>query len=146
MPLPPDDPWKTTSQEESHMSKPFKYFAQRLIKETSHHRKGFMRSEIPFFDNELPNDVGNVLLFVLSKWTSLKLVLHRFHRLRDTMGTTFVNLHQDFTTPLVDHDCLIDERPKEGRLFLCLSFVPDDIPSWGGRGELSFHHLYKSGF
>jgi hypothetical protein len=34
MPLPPDDPWKTTSQEEPYTTKPFKCFAQRLIKET----------------------------------------------------------------------------------------------------------------
>jgi hypothetical protein len=52
------------------------------------------------------------------------------------MGTTFVNLHRDFTTSLVNHDCLLDDRLEDFYFFWCLSFVPNDIPlGGGGRGN-----------
>ena len=71
---------------------------------------------------------------MLSEGTTIEPILHRFHRLRAAMGTTFVSLHRDCTAPLINHDCLMDDQPKEGRLFLCLSFVPYEIPPGGGGG------------
>jgi hypothetical protein len=34
------------------------------------------------------------------------------------MGATFVNLLRDFTAPLVNRHCLVDDQPKEGRFFV----------------------------
>ena len=53
------------------------------------------------------------------------------------MRATFVNLRRDFTPPFVNRDRLMDDRPKERRLFLCLSFMLDDVPLWGS-GEGGF--------
>lgn len=48
------------------------------------------------------------------------------------MGTTLVNFHRDFTAPLIKHHCLMNDRPEECYVVLCLSFVPDGIPPRGG--------------
>ena len=53
---------------------------------------------------------------------------------KPTMGATLVNLHQDFTAPIVNCHCLMDNWSEECRLFLCLSFVPNGIPPGGGGG------------
>jgi hypothetical protein len=65
---------------------------------------------------------------------SCRPMLHLFHRLTVAMGTTMVNLHRDVTAPFVNHHCLMDDRPEECRLFLCISFVPDGNPLGGGGG------------
>ena len=57
-------------------------------------------------------------------------VLHWFHWLRSAMGTSFVNLRWNYTVPLVNHN-----RSEVGRLYLCLRFVPNDIPCGGGGGR-----------
>lgn len=68
----------------------------------------------------------------LSERIAIEPIFHRLHRLKAAMGATFVNLHRDFTSPLVNRHNLMEDRPKEDNLFLCLSFVLDDIPLWGG--------------
>ena len=55
-----------------------------------------------------------------------------------TMRATFVHLNQDFTAALDNHHNLVDDRPKEGRLIMCLNFVLDDIPLRGGGGRGGF--------
>jgi hypothetical protein len=65
-------------------------------------------------------------------------MLHQLHQLRVTVRATFVNLHQDFTTPLSNYHNLMDDQRKKGRLFLCLSFVPNDIPL-RGKWRVGFH-------
>ena len=61
---------------------------------------------------------------VLSQWTTVEHVFNGFHWPGTTMRATLVNLHRDFTTPFINHDHLMDDRPKESRLFLYLSFMP----------------------
>jgi hypothetical protein len=60
------------------------------------------------------------------------------------MRATFVNLCQDISTPLIDCYNLMDDIPEKENLFLCLSFVPYDIPLRGGRGGFHFATYAKS--
>ena len=120
IPLALDNPRKTTSQKELYSTEPFQCLAQRLVKEALHHRKGFTRPEIPPFGKELPNDVGSISR-LLNQWTAIEPMFNWFHRLRTTMRASFVDLLWDFTTPLVNCQCLVDDQPQEGRIFLCLS-------------------------
>ena len=59
VPLAPVNPRKTT-QEEPYAIELSKRLAKRLIKEALHHIEGFLWTEIPSFDKELPHDVGNI--------------------------------------------------------------------------------------
>jgi hypothetical protein len=84
-----------------------------LIKQTLQHIiRDFRKPKFPLFwggGEELPNDVGNVLPSMLSEGIDIKLVLHGFHQSRAATRTTFVNLHRDFTAPLVNRDYLMDD-------------------------------------
>ena len=98
-------------------------FCTKVDQKTLQHGTWLARAKIPFFGEKLPNDVG--------KGTTIEPLLHRFHRLRATMGATLNDLRWDYTVPLVNCHCLMDNRPKECCLFMCLSFVPDAIPPRG---------------
>ena len=79
-------------------------------------------------------------------WIVEKPMLHWFQQLRATMKATFVNLHWDFPTPLIYCHNLKYDWPKKGNLFLCLSFVPNDIPLRGSAWGISSCHLCKFNF
>ena len=104
-----DNPWKTTPQEEPIAIEPFKYLAQRLIKEALHHRKWFLRAEIPSFGKELPHDVGGIPPPLLSERTIVESMFHLFNWLWAAVRAIFVNLCQDISTPLVmsHSQCLV---------------------------------------
>ena len=55
------------------------------------------------------------------------------------MRATFVNLHRDFTTPFVNCNRLMNDRPDEPRFFLCLGFMPNDVPLGKGGGRDFIH-------
>ena len=93
------------------------------------------------YSKELPSDVGSVLPPMLSEWIAVKHMFHWFHWLRTAIWATFVNLNWDFTAPLVNCDCLMDDRPEEKCLLFYLSFVPDDIPLGECGGGIWLHHL-----
>ena len=63
------------------------------------------------------------------------------------MRATFVNICRDLSPPFVNHDRLMDDRPKVNCLFLCFSFMPNDVPlrECGGGGT-SFLHLCRIDF
>ena len=66
----PDNPRKTAPQNEPDAIERFKCSAQRLIKGTWHHRKGFIQANILFGGKELPTNVDHVLPPLLSQWTT----------------------------------------------------------------------------
>jgi len=108
-----------------------------LIKEALHYRRG-LGFRGTSFGKWMPHDVNNIMPPLLSEWTVDEPMFLRFHRLWATMKAIFVNLCQDFLTPLIYSHSLMDDQPKKP--LLCLSFVPYDIPlrgSWGGNFVLS---------
>ena len=111
---------KSTSKKEPYTIELFKCFAQRVIKKTLHHKIGLMWAEIPLICKELPNDVGSVSPPVLSEWTAAEHVCNRFHQSGTTMGTTFVNLHWDFSTPFINRDRLMDDDQRKTAFFCAL--------------------------
>ena len=73
---------------------------------------------------------------LLSRWAAEEHVLHWFHWLWAIVRTTLVNFCQDSSMPFIHCHCLVNNWPKNGHFFLCLSFVPNDIPSrWSGWGN-----------
>jgi hypothetical protein len=93
-----------------------------------HHGKGFPQAKVSSFGKELPHDVSNIQSPLLCDRTTEKPMCHRLHQMWTVMGATFVNLHRDLPASLIIN-ChnLINDQPKLS-LFLCLSFVPNDIP------------------
>lgn len=93
-----------------------------------HYGKGFPQAKVSSFGNELPHDVSNIWTPLLSEWTTEKPMFQRFHRMWAVVGATFVNLHRDYPAPLINCHNLMDDQPKKRSMFLCLSFVSNDIP------------------
>jgi hypothetical protein len=112
-----------------------------LVKETLHHRKKILWSEIPPFGKELPNDVGRILPPLLSEWTTIEPTFNRLHRMWATMRATFVNLLRDFTMPLVNRHCLVDDQPHECRRFCALALFHMLFHLGEVEGGISFHLL-----
>lgn len=54
-------------------------------------------------------------------------MFNRFHQLRAAVGATFVNLRQEFPTPLINLHNFINDQPEEDKI--CLVLYVDVQPS-----------------
>ena len=72
-----------------------------MIKEALLHWKRISSAKVTYLRKELPHNASNITLHLLSQRAVEEYVFHQLHKLRATMKTFFVDLHQYSPTPFI---------------------------------------------
>lgn len=120
---------EATVKRESYSMIYFKSVWKFLIKEALKHRKIFDGSHVNMLGMELPHDVSNISPNLLSQRVVKKNMRSTVSTFGGpTIGTTFIHLIWNLSSPSIDHQCLMKDWPAKGNFFFSPIFVLDHVP------------------
>lgn len=82
------------------------------------------------FNMKSAHDVGNISPYQLCQWAFIIFVLHRLHAQRSTMRATLVNFIQNPTSPFIDNNNFVKDKPHESN-FLWARCLYQITLHWG---------------